>query len=422
MITVGLDFGTHQTKVCIEDKKGVETHYKFMKFKDLNGLEQYTLPSTLCIADDGKISYGYLSPKSTEKIIRYFKQAVFLNHDSEDMKLFEAACYSIWYIAYILFDLEEIYGQDFSIQMGAPTDSSRLDDVKAIAVTILASAYRLVEDVFKNNKNAFLNTNYKSLIKKTEIIPYSDKVKNDYGIFVFPEAYACLKPMIGRGKVSEGMSLIIDIGGGTTDISFFTIEDGRPQVYDFFSINKGLNYLSKTDQITSFRRKAKSELKEITYIDTERKQIYNIEIQEKCDKLIAKLKSEFSSQTKLKMFRLNNALKNRPLIYTGGGSMFGSLQFTYSGFIEKHQISYDNWKSKLFDDVSVFEFADLCPILSTAYGLSISVATDNIRKKPFRDLFENIRGATEDKPYHKKDYNGTGLSDFDYGVDDDAWK
>ena len=27
MITVGLDFGTHQTKVCIEDKQGAETHY-----------------------------------------------------------------------------------------------------------------------------------------------------------------------------------------------------------------------------------------------------------------------------------------------------------------------------------------------------------------------------------------------------------
>ena len=34
MITVGLDFGTHQTKVCIEDKEGVELNYSFMKFFD----------------------------------------------------------------------------------------------------------------------------------------------------------------------------------------------------------------------------------------------------------------------------------------------------------------------------------------------------------------------------------------------------
>jgi hypothetical protein len=37
MITVGLDFGTHQTKVCIEDKQGAETHYKFQRFRNLNG-------------------------------------------------------------------------------------------------------------------------------------------------------------------------------------------------------------------------------------------------------------------------------------------------------------------------------------------------------------------------------------------------
>ena len=240
MITVGLDFGTHQTKVCIEDKQGVETHYKFQKFEDLNGRKQYTLPSVIYIDDNGLIKYGFAPERKKYKVIRYFKQAVFRNYDSPTMKLWEAAYYTIWYLSYILFELEEEYGQDFTIQMGAPTDSARIDDAKAIAVSLIVSAYRLVEEVFKNDKVRFLNCSYEQLIEMTKVVRYSDKSKDDFGLLVFPEAYACLKPMVGRGKVSTGMSLIIDIGGGTTDISFFTIENGQPQVYDFFSVDKGL--------------------------------------------------------------------------------------------------------------------------------------------------------------------------------------
>ena len=33
MITVGLDFGTHQSKVCIERKEGAEQSYEFFMFK-----------------------------------------------------------------------------------------------------------------------------------------------------------------------------------------------------------------------------------------------------------------------------------------------------------------------------------------------------------------------------------------------------
>lgn len=60
MITVGLDFGTHQTKVCIENKEGVECSYSFMKFKDEYQCEHYTLPSIINVGENGLLSYGYL--------------------------------------------------------------------------------------------------------------------------------------------------------------------------------------------------------------------------------------------------------------------------------------------------------------------------------------------------------------------------
>lgn len=415
MITVGLDFGTHQTKVCIEDKQGVETHYKFQKFEDLNGRRLYTLPSVIYIDDSGLIQYGFAPEGKKFKVIRYFKQAVFRNYDSPNMKLWEAAYYTIWYLSYILFELEEEYGQDFTIQMGAPTDSARLDDAKAITVTLIVSAYRLVEEVFKNDKEKFLKSNYNQLLKLTKVVRYSDKIKDDFGLLVFPEAYACLKPMVGRGKVSTGMSLIIDIGGGTTDISFFTIENGQPQVYDFFSVDKGLNFLTGTDSMSSEEPPSNRIIKKNTTF------LYS-EILRLCTNLVERLKVEFKCQTELEVRRLTDALKNRPLIYTGGGSTFREVLYPYNDFKELHTISYDNWKSKLFDDKSLFRDSSLCPVLSTAYGLSISVATDEIKKKPLRDIFENIRGVKEDSAVKKGRKFGESLGGFDYGTDWDAWK
>lgn len=163
MITVGLDFGTHQTKICIENKEGVELSYIFMKFEDTYHRQFYTLPSIIGVGKNGLLSYGYLPKRYDGRIIRYFKQSAFWP-TSIGMSQVNAMYFSIWYIAYILFDLEKMYGQEFTIQMGAPTDSSHVDVVKNIATRVIASAYRLVEDVFNNDKEKFLATTMKDLV------------------------------------------------------------------------------------------------------------------------------------------------------------------------------------------------------------------------------------------------------------------
>lgn len=303
MRTVGFDFGTHQTKVCVENREGAELQYEFFKFKDSKGVEQYTLPSILGVDKKGLVRYGYFSDETSctrglfqsikllvskqsgfdEKIVRYFKQATFTK-TSNDMSKMDAIHYSIWYISYILFDLEAKYGQDFAIQMGVPTDGERLNSQKQLAVRILLSAYRLVEDVFKNDKDVFLRTPIQQLKEKTIFIPYSEDMKEEYNILVFPEAYACLMPLIKQNKIASGMSLMIDIGGGTTDISFFTINtDNKPQVYGLYSIEKGLNYL--TDAINVNRNKISSNVQSDSEILKDRKHVYEKEIESVCRKL-----------------------------------------------------------------------------------------------------------------------------------------
>lgn len=94
-ITVGLDFGTHQTKLCVERKDGAELGYYFFKFQDTNGNAKYTFPSVIQINADGTLEYGYFNKKINSKIVRYFKQATFTSNRS-DLTKHDASLYSIF--------------------------------------------------------------------------------------------------------------------------------------------------------------------------------------------------------------------------------------------------------------------------------------------------------------------------------------
>lgn len=424
MITVGLDFGTHQTKVCIERKERAELEYSFMKFEDSRGQLQYTLPSIISIQPDGRLRYGHIPADDQGTIIRYFKQAVFSGSYSSTMPHQDAMLYSIWYLAYILFDLEERYGQAFTVQMGAPTDSGHLSQVKKIAVQILSSAYGLVEELFAN-KQEFLNTPIDDLRFLTEVRPYSDYDKESFNILVFPEAYACLNPLVNQGKVSNGMSVMFDIGGGTTDISLFTIEGKTPQVYDFFSINQGLNFLTESDPSDNRRKDSNTAATDLKYY---RIQDYQKRVNDEFNKLYQRIVTNYKRNTQLHIEKLKDALRHRPLIFCGGGSTFGQLRRSYAGFNEIRLISDREWNTTSVLDIEEIREKKLCPILSTAYGLSISRADDNIAMKPFGDLFADLRHYVEDtthpmsKSYRRPSDFGHALGGFSYTDDWSAVK
>lgn len=402
MITVGLDFGTHQTKVCIENKDGVELSYTFMKFEDVYLRECYTLPSVIGVDENGTLHYGYLNKHYDGKIFKYFKQSAF-NSNAGYMPQKNAWYFSAWYIAYILFDLEEKYGREFAIQMGAPSDSSHVGDVKQIATRIVASAYRLVEDVFDNDKERFLGTPIQKLVKLTEIVPYSQEIKEEYSLLVFPEAYACLMPLISQRKLEKGLNLMIDIGGGTTDISFFTIEDDKPQVYAFFSLDKGLNFLTHADD--KIKPGVNSNVASASEIDFTRLKIYQKEIRKVCSIIRNNLHKHLKEQTSILPGTLNEALKGRPLVYSGGGSTFRILRSVYDTFEEIKLISDKEWNDKSVEEIEYIVKDNLCPILSTAYGLANSTEHDNIEMKPFSDIFAHLRSYKDDYAVYDEERN-----------------
>lgn len=316
-----------------------------------------------------------------------------------------------------------MYPELFAIQMGAPTDASTSKFVKRAATQVLLTSYRLVEEVFNHDIEEFLNTKYEDLIKitKENEVKYSDSLKEEYSILIFPEAYACLKPLTSQKKLDEKMSLMVDIGGGTTDISFFCLENGQPSVYRYWSINKGLNYLTNVD-INDYDPREDSNVKSEAQINKYLLDNFFTDIKTSCTNLVLDLKKMLIKQTDEPVSKLDAALRNRPVIFTGGGSYFPKLTQPINSFKEVNIISGIYWNKKEVVDIKEIENSNLFGLLSTAYGLAISENSDNIVLKPFEDFFELIR---RDHLMHRRNEwsGGKGLFEgYDHGLDYDAYK
>lgn len=68
--TFGFDFGTHQTKICVEDSSNpFEKIYEFIAFEKLDGTATVLFPSVVQINEDDTLSYGFVDENRC-KVIR----------------------------------------------------------------------------------------------------------------------------------------------------------------------------------------------------------------------------------------------------------------------------------------------------------------------------------------------------------------
>ena len=499
-ITVGLDFGTHQTKLCIEDKADVNNPiYSFFPFEDLEGRKNIILPSIIQINKDNTLSYGFVdkekckygkkffigcTPKFPQRIdvpeeptlpeppmpaillqnppsnpveavrfktnydrakksydtqlvlwkqrtqaqkqkyerqvkemekayqnelkewykwqnssqtnhrliYRYFKQSTFSDYK---WNCYQSSTYlSVWYLSYIIFHLEAKYGQDFAIQMGIPTGSDNFEQKKQKAVSLLLTAYHLVEEVFQGDIQTFLATPIHELESLTTFVQYSSEKKFEFGLLVFPEAYAGLKSLTSQKKIESGMSLMVDIGGGTTDITFFTIENEKPKIYDYSSIPFGLNFIVETAN-PNLQDKFETSL---SLYDIPSKSLapaikqYYTNLSVACYNLVNRLKRAFE-RTEHPVFKLINALNNRTVIYSGGGSTYDELRLPVDKFSDIMHINPKVWEGMTIDEIE--KYLPLCPIISTSLGLSISEQDDNVELSTVDEIFKHLEGTYE---------------------------
>ncbi len=472
-IKIGLDFGTHQTKICIcktPDEGHGLPEYEFMKFVDLQGIDQFFIPSVVQVNKDDTLSYGYVDPnnaktsmkrptlkwtpgiceidvenkaidlcekyskdgkydqndiESMEKMLRlktsidkenyeknkkiaqdeyeqalenyhqgknvfrYFKQAMFAEYPWEGK--YEPSMLCIWYLSYILFIIEERFGDQFQINLGVPTDDTTYQQKKETGVQLLVSAFYLVEVVYHNDLKTFLNEKVDQLEKKTKLFEYSDEDKDDYNIKVFPEAYASLIGLTSRGKLSEGMSINVDIGGGTTDISFFVINNGKPKIYKYWSILRGLNYIAEYSGFDY----SEGDFSSKANIDVIRN--YNKKKELLVYELIQELLKQLRANSRITKSNLRRALEDRIIVYNGGGSIYPAIATPILYFSDVKTVDSNLWTDEIMQDKTTVK--KLANLLTTSFGLSVPDDDEDIEMSDFNSIFSSYQ---KDNSYEKE--------------------
>lgn len=348
-----------------------------------------------------KRNYAYRKKQYEESLVeypmvyRYFKQATFSaylwDYEIKPQDL------TVLYLAYIIFRLEERFGMDFSIQMGIPASKATFNRLKPLASGYLIQVIRLVEDIFQNDFEKFLATPYEELLSMIPKYEYSEDLKMQYGLIILPEAYAALRSLTANSRIPRGMSIMLDMGGGTTDISFFVIEDnGEPHIYHFESIAKGLNFFLEYEDRHSFRTIDFSKKKELEDVPRD---VFNSAFKEfkgNIDTVIKNLTDFLHQDTISRGFMksaFRDAVQNRPAIYTGGGCYDNRMRkpiFDFSDvkYIDKNILGIPN---------VVEENRVTIPysLMATAFGLSIQRLDDEIEVSKKEDLFAKYTNVNE---------------------------
>lgn len=329
--------------------------------------------------------------KKKEYIFRYFKLATFSNQRWQYE--INPEIMSVWYLTFILFKLQEKYGNNFFTQMGVPCslNSRDTEKQKTTAYKILISANSLISKYV--NIDTFLKVKYTELLQNTKLLDYTEQDIIDYGLNIMPKAFAGLSSITQQGKLAKGMHLLADIGGGTTDIAFFTIVNDLPNIHAVISFPQGLNYIfeeysqannllamSKVQQL--FRNNQEDFEDFVAY--------YHILLKDNTDKMIQRVEQEFANRKAihgLSISKLRSALQDNHIVYCGGGSMYNSMRIALSNFtdirlINKELLSIPYIKNKNID-VSLFT------ILATSYGLSIQLENE-ITMTPIEKVFDHL--------------------------------
>ena len=370
--------------------------------------------------------YAYWELHNTEyRVLRYFKQAAFTTTLQWPKDEIPADTLSIWYLTYLLLYVKryvkerfnEVFEESVSVQMGVP---SGLNDnisrwIKYRGQKFLVAARHLME-LFETPEEIFALP-YHDLIEMTKFSEGNVVEEAEmFGFVIIPEAYAGLQSLTHSRRLSRGnMHLLVDIGGGTTDIAFFTINESlMPSIHTVTSFHKGLNYVLE-NYLKDYPGMTMGEAQEQLRLNHERFQtvisLYTAELRKELNNLINFIIQEFNRKikgTELTISKLIDAMKGRPIVYCGGGSVFSDMRIPHQFFTDKRLINKDtlnipNLMNRGLDPVYY-------TIIATAYGLSIPIVEDikTINVSQLWQVHANMVRENSSQKEKSKDY---GLSD-----------
>lgn len=366
--------------------------------------------------------YSFWQEHNTEyRVCRYFKLAAYSNSLKWDKEEIPAETLSIWYLTYLLLMVRdyvkerfnEVFEESVSVQMGVP---SGLNDnisraIQYRGLRYLVAARHLMESFV--NPEEMCSLPIKDLVEMTkpsevDVIAEADM----FGFVVIPEAYAGLQSLTYSKRLSRGnLHLLVDIGGGTTDIVFFTIDESlMPSIHTVASFHKGLNYVLE-EYRKEYPEITMGEAQERLRTNTEQFQsaisTYSEALRMELNSIIDHVAHEFALEmvgTGIGTSRLVEAMMGRPIVYCGGGAVYPSMRIAHHYFSDKRLINKDtlnipNLLNRGLDPI-------LYTILATAYGLSIPTV-EEIKTIDARQLWKTVAKNAGVRPtlmHERKDY------------------
>lgn len=369
-------------------------------------------------------------------VYRYFKLASLTKSLSWDENEINPDYLCVWYLTYLLLYaqryVKEILNEDFkdnvSVQMGIPSglNDSTSNSIKYRGQRLLVAARKLMDLNQFDSIEKLLTVQYPALIDSTQSV--LDKLTQstqgnisdqayEYGFIFIPEAYAGLRSLTYHRRLTRGnMHLLVDIGGGTTDIAFFTIdESGMPSIHTVKSFPKGLNYILE-NYISEHPDFSMGEAQELLRSDSNEFKnaivIYTNELKKEIRSIIEFVVKEFKKVfkgTNITTSKLVKAMIGRPIVYCGGGSIIPGIRISHDYFndirlIDKEMLSIPNLINR---NIEVSNFT----ILATAYGLSIQLEED-VKIIDIRHFWRNVANSAH---FNQMPH----FDDPDYGLMDD---
>lgn len=320
------------------------------------------------------MEYEQGKDKPIPAVFRSFKQMVFSEGYDWRFEL-DPMLVAIWYLCYLFFDLDKEYGTQYlTVCMGTSSGQDNWESNKEKATQIVLTVYDLIENVFNHNKERFLSATLDELMKVTKIKPFSQADKEANEITVFPEAFANLNPLAKQRKFGAGVNAVVDIGGGTTDISIFFVlpTTNELKIFDYVSIPYGVNAIDKEGRDVHFNA-----------------------VKRKMDFFSRTIQHEYFEMGG-KLGKAKSMVTDRPILFAGGGSMRPELRRPYEGFSDVMHIGSSLLNSYSIDDA--VEIADKIPLLSTSLGLVLCGKDDSeIPIKTYKTFLEKLEGALKEE-------------------------
>lgn len=352
-------------------------------------------------------------------IFRYFKIATF-SKDYDWGEILPSKVLSTWYLAYLLFLIFEQLPNNSPVQMGIPESigDSYSYIQKRDAEDVFYTAYYLYR--YFGKRERFLEATYEQLIPLTDFNAHKcfDKDEEEWSqVLLLPEAYAGLLMAARQGKLGVGMTLLADIGGGSTDISLFNVETSKnrregliPNVCKIISLHKGLNYIFSLykqehyeltfEQIRKLFAKSPESFEE--EIEAFRQEVVEIVNDEMYTPLyMAALRNGISKE------RIMSVLLDRPVVYSGGGGVYDVFHQRIHIFTEPLSLSKELLSVKNVSNKKVSE--EELSILAVAYGLSIPQFKEP-EMIPLEKMFDHIDLSAERRRETEYDH---GLTDVE---------